>query len=118
MLMPGQKNCSLHFGVSYWGTRRAAMRQMNAAEEKTQPAGSRSVTTSRLRGYWLVIVRLLCLCIYVVSIVLVIVSIPSYFASLHFLCSDVATMCNATGQLTASDLQRLQALGLSMEFFA
>jgi hypothetical protein len=94
------------------------MRQTDAAEEKTQPAVSRSVTVSRLRGYRVVIVRLLCLCIYVMSIGLVLASIPSYFASLRLLCNDIDTICNATGQLTASDLQRLQALGLSMDYFA
>ena len=94
------------------------MSQIDVLEEKSQPAGSHNVTDTRLYGYRLVIVRLLCLCLFIVSIGLVLASIPSYFASLHLLCSGTTATCDTTGQLTASDLQRLQALGLSIDFFA
>jgi hypothetical protein len=45
-------------------------------------------------------------------------SIPSYYASLHLLCTGTATACNASGQLAPGDLRRLQELGLSIDFFA
>ncbi len=94
------------------------MSQIDAPAEKTQPAVSRSFTDTRLHGYRLVIVRLLCLSLSIVSVGLVLASIPSYFASLHLLCTGTAAPCNASWQLVPADLQRLQALGLSIDFFA
>ena len=94
------------------------MSQIDAPAEKTQPAVSRSLTDTRLHGYRLVIVRLLCLSLSIVSVGLVLASIPSYFASLHLLCTGTAATCSASRQLAPADLQRLQALGLSIDFFA
>src|SRR5947209_6804136 len=94
------------------------MSQIDASAEKTQPAVSRSFTDTRLHGYRLVIVRLLCLSLSIVSVGLVLASIPSYFASLHLLCTGTAAPCSTSGQLAPADLQRLQALGLSIDFFA
>ena len=94
------------------------MSQIDAPAEKAQPAVSRSRTDTRLHGYRLVIVRLLCLSLSIVSVGLVLASIPSYFASLHLLCTGTAAPCSTSGQLAPADLQRLQALGLSIDFFA
>jgi len=94
------------------------MSQIDAPAEKTQPAVSRSFTDTRLQGYRLVIVRLLCLSLSIVSVGLVLANIPSYFASLHLLCTGTAAPCSTSGQLAPADLQRLQALGLSIDFFA
>jgi len=79
---------------------------------------TRSEVTTRLHGYRLVIVRLICLVLYVLSVGLVVASIPSYFASLHMLCTGTATACNANVQLAPGDVPRLQELGLSIDFFA
>ena len=79
---------------------------------------TRSEVITRLHGYRLVIVRLICLFLYVLSVGLVVASIPSYFASLHMLCTGTATACNANVQLAPGDVRRLQELGLSIDFFA
>ena len=94
------------------------MSQIDAPAEKSQPAVSHSLTDTRLHGYRLMIVRLLRLSLSIVSVGLVLTSIPSYFASLHLLCTGTAATCSASGQLAPDDLQRLQALGLSIDFFA
>src|SRR5690242_19238574 len=94
------------------------MSQIDAPAETTQPAISSSLTDTRLHGYRLVIVRLLSLSLYLVSVGLVLASIPSYYASLHLLCTGTADTCSATGQLAPGDLQRLQTVGLSIDFFA
>lgn len=94
------------------------MSRTDAPVEKARAAVSRNIADTRLHGYRLAIVRFLCLSLYVLSVGLVLASIPSYFASLHLLCTDPTTTCNTSGHLTASDLQRLQALGLSIDFFA
>ena len=79
---------------------------------------TRSEVITRLHGHRLVIVRLICLSLCVLSVGLFVASIPSYFASLHLLCTGTATACNAGGQLALSDVRRLQELGLSRDFFA
>ena len=77
-----------------------------------------SETETRLHGYRLVIVRLICLSLCGLSVGLFVASIPSYFASLHMLCTGTATACNANVQLAPGDVRRLQELGLSIDFFA
>jgi len=94
------------------------MSQVDAPVEAAQRAVSHRVTDTRLSGRWLVLARLMALCLYGLSVGLFITSIPSYFASLHLLCTGTATACNGSGQITAGDLPRLQELGLSIDFFA
>ena len=76
----------------------------------------RSETEMRLHGYWLVLVRLLCLTLSVVSVGLFVASIPSEVAHLHLPCTGTAAACSA-GQLTAGDVRRLGELGLSLNFY-
>ena len=71
-----------------------------------------------LHGYWLVLVRLLCLTLGVVSVGLFVASIPSYIAHLHLLCTGPAAACQNSGQLTPGDVRRLHELGLSRDFYA
>src|ERR1051326_6023993 len=82
-----QGNGALHLGTSYSSARRAVMRQLDTPAETAQSAVSRSVPDTRFHGYRLGMVRLLCLCLYLLSVGLVLVSIPPYFASLHVLCT-------------------------------
>jgi hypothetical protein len=94
---------------------------MNRLPAWAHPAESfepQSETETRLQGYRLVLVRLVCLTLCVLSVGLVVASIPSYFASLHMLCTGTATACNANVQLAPGDVPRLQELGLSIDFFA
>ena len=77
-----------------------------------------SETETRLHGYRLVIVRLICLSLCGLSVGLFVASIPSYFASLHLFCTGTASACSASGQLAPDDPRRLQELGFSIDFFA
>jgi hypothetical protein len=79
---------------------------------------TRSERITRLHGYRLVMVRLMCLSLCVLSVGLFVASIPSYIANLHMLCMGTAVACNMHGQLAPGDLRRLQELGLSIDFFA
>jgi hypothetical protein len=84
------------------------------AAERFEP---RSEIETRLHGYRLVLVRLLCLTLGVVSVGLFVASIPSSVAHLHLFCTGTAAACNGSGQLTP-DVQRLHELGLSLDFYA
>ena len=80
-----------------------------------QPQGE---TDTRLRGRWLVLARVVWVGSAVLSLGLVIASIPSYFAFLHVLCTGAPATCRNNGQVTPDYLRALQALGLSLDFFA
>ena len=77
----------------------------------------RSETETRLHGYRLVLVRLVCLTLSFVSVGLFVASVPSEIAHLHLLCTGTAAACQNSGQLTADDVQRLHELGLSLDFY-
>ncbi len=94
------------------------MSSRDAPLEDSTKRDTRSEVTTRLHGYRLGIVRLIGLSLFVLSVGLVVASIPSNFAHLNLLCTGTATACNATGQLAPSDVRRLQELGLSIDFFA
>jgi len=73
---------------------------------------------TRLHGRRLVLVRLLCLTLCVLSVGLFVSDIPSFIAHLHLLCTGTAAACQNSGQLTPGDVRRLHELGLSIDFFA
>ena len=77
-----------------------------------------NVTTTLLSGRWLVLARVVWVGIAVLSLGLVIASIPSYFAFLHVLCTGALATCRNNGQITPDDLRALQALGLSLDSYA
>ena len=76
------------------------------------------VTTTRLSGRWLVLARVVWVGITVLTLGLVIASIPSYFAFLHVLCTGALATCRNNGQITPDDLRAFQAFGLSLNFLA
>ena len=90
----------------------------DAPVEDSTKRNTRSERITRLHGYRLVLVRLLCLSLCVLSVGLFVASIPSYFANLHLLCTGTAVACNTHGQLAPGDVRQLQELGLSIDFFA
>ena len=90
----------------------------DAPVEDSTKRDTRSDRITRLHGYRLVLVRLICLSLCVLSVGLFVASIPSYFANLHMLCTGTAVACNTHGQLAPGDVRRLQELGLSIDFFA
>ncbi len=77
----------------------------------------RSETETRLQGYWLVLVRLLCLSLGVLSVGLFVVGILSYFANHYMLCTGTPAACQNSGLLVPGEVRRLQELGLSKDFF-
>jgi hypothetical protein len=90
----------------------------DAPLEDSTKRDTRSERITRLHGYRLVMVRLICLSLCVLSVGLFVASIPSYFANIHMLCTGTAVACNTHGQLAPGDVRRLQELGLSIDFFA
>jgi hypothetical protein len=98
-------------------TRRTAMNHLPSSAHTAERGLPRSETETRLYGYWLMLVRLLCLTLGVVSVGLFVAIIPSYIAHLHLLCADTAAACNGSGQMTSGDVQRLHEVGLSLDFY-
>ncbi len=75
---------------------------------------TRSEVITRLHGYRLMLVRLACLTLSVLSVGLFVVGILSVIANLHLLCSGAAAACYTT----PGDVRRLHELGLSRDFYA
>jgi hypothetical protein len=93
------------------------MNRLPASAHHAEGFEQRSETETRLHGYRLVLVRLVCLTLWVVSVGLFVASIPSEVAHLHLLCMGTAAACNGSGQLTPGDVRRLHELGLSLDFY-
>jgi hypothetical protein len=70
----------------------------------------------RLNGGWLIFGRLLWIAIVVPAYALFVADIPAYFASLHLL--RAPTVQTFSVQLTSGDVQALESLGLSVDFYA
>jgi signal transduction histidine kinase len=70
----------------------------------------------QLRGGWLICGRLLWLVIVVPSYALFVANVPAYFASLHLL--RAPNMQTFSVQLIPGDVQALQSMGLSVDFYA
>jgi hypothetical protein len=82
------------------------------AEHACAPNGSET----RLQGAWLVLARVVWVAITLLTLALYVVSIPSYFAYLHIL--SPVYVSDQGAQLSLKDLQTLQAVGLSIDFYA
>jgi hypothetical protein len=94
------------------------MNRLPASAHPAERFEPRSETDTHLLGYRLVLGRLVCLCLYVLSVGLFVAITPSYIAHLHLLCTGTAAACITNGQLTAADVRRLHELGLSLDFYA
>src|SRR6266702_1627308 len=91
---------------------------MNRADVQSETgvrSASSSMADTRLRGGWLVLARVVWGAVVVLALGLFIASIPTTFAALHMLCT--APSCTTSGPLTPDDVQELQAVGLSMDFY-
>jgi hypothetical protein len=93
------------------------MNTQQASAHSTERFEPRSETETRLHGYRLVLVRLVCLILGLVSVGLFVASIPFEAAHLQLLCTGTAAACNGSGQLTPGDVRGLQELGLSLDFY-
>src|SRR5215471_16322434 len=81
---------------------------MNHSPAPASPAGAfepRSETDTRLHGYWLVLARLVCLTLCVVSVGLYVGSVFSYIAN-HY-CSGPAASCHTFGPVVVGYVQGL-----------
>ena len=68
------------------------------------------------QGPWLTVARVAWIVLFVSTLGLFVIHIPGYFAALHLIRSPNAN--TFTGQLTPGDVQALQSLGLSLDFYA
>lgn len=75
------------------------------------------VTSTRVQGRRLLLLRLGWTLLTVYNLVLFFVSIPAYHASLFVLCTDPRQEC-ATGQLRPGNIQALHHLGISLSSYA
>jgi serine phosphatase RsbU (regulator of sigma subunit) len=94
---------------------------MSLLQEHIQTNEQRTLPNAqevRLHGRWLVLARVVWIVIALLALGLIIASIPSYFTSLHVLCMGALAPCSNNEQLSPNDLRALQALGLSLDFFA
>src|SRR2546430_6635238 len=92
---------------------------MNLQHAPTMTAGNSDLHNTRdprLYGRWLILARIGWVAVVVLALGLFIASIPTTFADLHILCT--ASSCSTSGQLTPDYVRELQALGLSMDFYA
>ena len=80
---------------------------------KAPRSGIHSRTEIRLQGAWLILARIAWVVIAVSSIVLFAAALPSYFAYLH-----IVEAHSVYAHLTPGDVQTLQRLGLSVDFYA
>src|SRR6266705_2029157 len=91
------------------------MNRTDVQSETVVRSASSSMADTRLRGGWLVLARVVWGAVVVLALGLFIASIPTTFAALHMLCT--APSCTTSGPLTPDDVQELQAVGLSMDFY-
>src|SRR6266700_4978044 len=90
---------------------------MNSSSTSTKVSLSQkrqSEFDTRLHGRWLILARLAWIVMVVLSLTISLVDIPLQFARLHIVC--VGSDCGQ--QLTASIVQDLHKLNLSIDFFA
>jgi len=83
------------------------------ATASSQPPGQ---ADTRLRGAWLVLARAAWVVVVVLALGVFIARIPFNIADLHIICTTAA--CRNMGRLTLAQVQELQHLGLSPDFYA
>jgi hypothetical protein len=90
---------------------------MNGQHAPTAVTESRERHSSaRLHGRWLVLARVLWVAVAVLALDLFFGSLPTYFTYLHIIVKPSPAVFGP--QLTANDVRSLQAVGLSLDFYA
>jgi hypothetical protein len=77
---------------------------------------ARGEPETHVHGRWLALIRAAWLTIVILALALFVASVPSYFVYLHRLAPQ--SVSDAGVQLSRHDLQTLQAVGLSIDFYA
>jgi signal transduction histidine kinase len=88
-------------------------RVSNPVAERSQPQG---VVETRGRGFHLVLLRILCLTLGMLSVGVFAVSVPAHIAQLHVVCTDPTAPCATLGQNTPVVVNPTQRTGLSLDF--
>jgi len=78
---------------------------------------ARGEVDTRLRGRWLLLARVSWVVIAALALGLYIASAATLIAFLHAPCTGAPATCTYYGQLSPNDVQALQAMGLSFDFF-
>ncbi len=95
------------------------MNHSSASAQEASRGLPRSEADTRLYGYSLVLARLVCLTLFVLSVGLFVADILVFIAHLHQPCTGAAELaCQFNGHLTPDDVRRLHELGLSLDFYA
>jgi signal transduction histidine kinase len=94
------------------------MNQSSVSTQLVDGVPVRSKTETRLHGSWLVLVRVACIALYLLSVGLFFASIWLANVHLHLPCTATSAACQNNGQLAAGDVRRLHELGLSVDFYA
>jgi signal transduction histidine kinase len=83
-------------------------------------SGPQRKTDVRLRGRWLVVMRVVWVAIVLFDLSVFIASIPVYYAQLHLICTHPTPQGCLSGelQLTAGNVLALHRLGLSLDSYA
>jgi hypothetical protein len=79
-------------------------------------AKSAGADNTDLHGRWLLFARIVWVIVVLMALGLFVASIPSYFVDLHILSAQPVTDSGA--QLSHQDVQQLEAVGLSIDFYA
>ena len=79
-------------------------------------AKSGSADDTELHGRWLLLARIVWVIVVLLTLGLFVASIPSYFSYLHILTATPTT--DFGSQLARQDVQQLQVVGLSIDFYA
>jgi len=81
-------------------------------------AQARGEVDTRLRGRWLLLARIGWVVIAALALGLYVASVPILIAFIHVPCTSAPATCTYYGQLSPNDVQALQTMGLSLDFFA
>ncbi len=92
------------------------MNRADVQSETVVSSASSSTVDARLRGGWLVLARVVWVAVVVLALGLFFASIPTYFAYLHIIVKPSADVFGP--RLTPNDVRSLQAVGLSLDFYA
>src|SRR6266699_362788 len=92
------------------------MNPSSASTYETVGSAKGSNNDPRLHGRWLNLARCVWAVLVVFALGLFVASIPPYYASLHIL--NASSSPSIGGQLTPQDAQTLEALGLTVDFYA
>ncbi len=89
-----------------------------SAQTKQRSVGPHNASDKmRIQEKWILPARFVCGVLIVFSIGLFVAALPSYFVVLHLPCNP-STSCDPGGQLPAQAIEKLRAVGISLDLYA